>query len=267
MRSFAFAGRNCKEILRDPLSYVFCLCLPVFMLVFMNKVFYGDEAFWFSLDLLTPGIMVFAYAFTMLYMTLLVSRDRSTAFLNRLFSAPLRAVDFILGYALPGLVLALAQGVICGLTGLLLSLGGEEPLRLTGLLLCLGTQLPLMLFYIFLGIFFGTLLSDKAAPGISSIFISAGGMFSGAWMPIEMYKTTAAGFYQFCRVLPFYPSTAAGRYAMGLTAQTEQLLAAMGLGFDASDCLYGVLLGTGCALAAGLAAVLLFGKRMRGDIR
>lgn len=38
MKIKAFASRNAKEILRDPLSYIFCLGFPVVMLVIMTIV-------------------------------------------------------------------------------------------------------------------------------------------------------------------------------------------------------------------------------------
>ena len=100
-RTLLFAGRVTKEILRDPLSFVFCLGLPIVMLVGMYALF-SSASPWFTLDYLTPGIAVFSNAFIMLYTTLLVSRDRSTAFLCRLYTSPMRTKDFVLGYALPG---------------------------------------------------------------------------------------------------------------------------------------------------------------------
>ena len=63
MRALVFASRNIKEILRDPLSYAFSLGLPIVMLVVFYVVFYSEAAYWFSLELLTPGIAVFSFAF------------------------------------------------------------------------------------------------------------------------------------------------------------------------------------------------------------
>ena len=96
-RTLLFAGRTAREILRDPLSFVFCLALPVVMLVAMHLLFADGAPVVFSLEVLTPGIAVFSNAFIMLFMTLLVSRDRSTAFLCRLYTSPMRTVDFVGG--------------------------------------------------------------------------------------------------------------------------------------------------------------------------
>ena len=78
-----FAVRTLREILRDPLSFVICLGVPLVLLVAMYALFSPTEP-WFTLDMLTPGIAVFSGAFAMLYMALLVSRDRATWFLTRL---------------------------------------------------------------------------------------------------------------------------------------------------------------------------------------
>ena len=38
MRLTVFASRNGKELLRDPLSYLFCLGLPLMMLILMTII-------------------------------------------------------------------------------------------------------------------------------------------------------------------------------------------------------------------------------------
>ena len=68
-RTLLFAGRTAKEILRDPLSFVFCLGLPVLMLAAMYLIFGKSAPDQFALGRLTPGIAVFSNAFAMLYMT------------------------------------------------------------------------------------------------------------------------------------------------------------------------------------------------------
>ncbi len=207
-----FAGRTAKEILRDPLSFVFCLGLPVVMLIAMYALF-AASAPWFGLATLTPGIAVFSNAFVMLYMTLLVSRDRATAFLTRLFTSPMRTGDFVLGYALPGLAIGVCQLAVCYITAAITGLVTDSTAWITplGLLGAIATALPMLAVYVFIGILFGCLFSDKAAPGIASIIISCGGFLSGAWMPIE---SLSIGFVTVCRALPFYPAVLAGRTAL-----------------------------------------------------
>ncbi len=250
-RVLLFAGRTTKEILRDPLSFVFCLALPVVMLVAMYAIF-SPSAPWFGLATLTPGIAVFSNAFIMLYMTLLCSRDRSTAFLSRLYTSPMKNGDFVLGYALPGAVIGLCQLVICYLTATVTGLvsGSTDWIDPVGILLSILTALPMMLAYVFIGILFGCLFSDKAAPGLCSVIISAGGFLSGAWMPID---TLSEGFRTVCRCLPFYPSVLMGRTAVAGLAPT-------------ADNLWIPLATTvGYALVLAAATVIVFAKRTRRE--
>lgn len=213
-RTLLFAGRTAREILRDPLSFVFCLGVPLCMLVAMYLLFSSTEGTGlFLLRSLTPGIAVFSGTFTMLYMALQVSRDRATWFLTRLYTSPMRTMDFVLGYALPGTIIGVGQVVICWLTAVVTGLitGNTDWIRLLPILRAVLSVLPMTVTFVFFGITFGSLFSDKAAPGLSSIIISAAGFLSGAWMPVE---SMAEGFQFFCTCLPFYPAVLAGRVAL-----------------------------------------------------
>ena len=113
-RAMTFAGRNFKEMLRDPLCYIFCVAMPLALLFVMHFAFYdAQNTFWFSVEILTPGINCFAYAFVMLYLALLVSQDRATSFLTRLYTSPMRPAEFIIGYMLPGFAIGMVQAVLC----------------------------------------------------------------------------------------------------------------------------------------------------------
>ena len=221
-RTLLFAGRVTKEILRDPLSFVFCLGLPIVMLVGMYALF-SSASPWFTLGYLTPGIAVFSNAFIMLYTALLVSRDRSTAFLCRLYTSPMRTKDFVLGYALPGMAIGLSQLVICWLCAVVTGLvtNSTDWIDPVGILLAILTAIPMMVAYVLIGILFGCLFSDKAAPGLCSVIISGGGFLSGAWSPID---TLSEGFQIFCRCLPFYPAVLMGRTALSGVAATASNL-------------------------------------------
>ncbi len=217
-----FAVRVTKEILRDPLSFVFCLGVPVVMLVAMYAIF-SPAAPQFELFVLTPGIAVFSNAFIMLYMALLVSRDRSAAFLCRLYTSPMRNADFVWGYALPGMAIGVSQLVICWLTAMVTGAvsGATDWISPAGILLAILVALPAMMFYVFVGILFGCLFSEKGAPGLSSVVISAGGFLSGAWAPVE---TLSEGFQTVCRCLPFYPAVLMGRAVLAGAAPTADNL-------------------------------------------
>ena len=110
-----FYRRNLKEVLRDPVIYIFCLCFPLVMFVLfyvINKFSSGNTPTFEILSLL-PGIIVFSYSFVMLTLALIVSKDRQTFFLKRLYSSPMKSYHFIAGYYLVGLFIGLLQIPVC----------------------------------------------------------------------------------------------------------------------------------------------------------
>ena len=205
-----FFKRNLKEVLRDPIIYVFCLGFPIcmFLLFFVINKFTNGATPTFEIPSLLPGIIVFSYSFVMLTLALIVSKDKQTSFLKRLYSSPMKAQDFILGYAIVGLIIGLLQTLICVIAGLIISLVNTSEFITLGEVLILAiSQLPMLVINVFLGVLFGTVFNDKSAPGICSVFISISGILGGCWMPLE----TMGGFETFCRFLPFYPSVYIGR--------------------------------------------------------
>ena len=215
-RTLNFAKRNLKEVLRDPIIYVFCLGFPLIMLILfqvISKYSQGHTPM-FELTSLLPAIIMFSYSFVMLTMSLLVSKDRQTSFLKRLYSSPMKAHQFVLGYVIVGFIIGFAQTIVCVITAFVISLITHTTfVTFANIILLIISQLPILILNIFLGILFGTLLSDKSAPGICSIFISLAGILGGCWMPIE----TMGSFETFCRILPFYPSIYIGRIITGAT--------------------------------------------------
>lgn len=248
MRMWHFAGRNAREILRDPLSYLFCLGLPVVLMTALHLLFYKPEVPWFGVEVLAPGIAVFGFTFVSLYMALLVSKDRASAFLTRLYTTPMTTVDFVVGYALPGLVIGLGQAAACWLTAAILAAvkGGSFPL-LPAVAATLAA-VPILLLCIAMGILIGCTFSDKAAPGIASAIISAAGFLSGAWMPVE----TSPVLEKVCGALPFYPAVQAVRSALAGTGGWDSLVKPL-------------LVVAAYALPLGAAAVLAFARGMTRD--
>lgn len=246
MRGLLLAKRNFKELLREPMSFVFSLGLPAVLLCAFRLINYYADGHWMALSELVPGVAVFSLAFLMLYMTLLVSGDRASAFLSRLYNAPVRAVDFMVGYLLPGVVLGVLQSLITYAVGFLVCLvpngkmvanGVEIATKTTDLttipptviegtdLLPFGgafaatlATLPAIILFVSLGILLGTLLSERAAPGVSSAVITASGLLGGAWMPLA----TMGAFETVCRFLPFYPATTLARACFMLGAPSAQ---------------------------------------------
>lgn len=205
MRAILFSKRNAKEILRDPLSYVFTLGIPVVMLIIfqiINNCIPGEETPWFKLENLTPGMALFSFSFVMLYTTILVSTDKNKTFLSRLYTSPMKTKDFAIGYILPSLAICVGQAVVCYVAAIVISLITGAEISCLGLMLTIPAYLPIMLMFVCFGIMFGSLFSIKSAPGMSSIIISALGFISGIWMPVE----TMGSYQNVCECLPFYPA-------------------------------------------------------------
>ena len=115
MRLLTFSGRTTEEILRDPLNIFFGLGFPLILLGLLTAIQANIPVPMFELDHLTPGVTVFGLSFITLFSALLISKDRESALLQRLYTTPLTAADFIFGYTLPLLFMALAQSVIATL--------------------------------------------------------------------------------------------------------------------------------------------------------
>lgn len=215
-KALNFYKRNLKELLRSPIMYIFCLGFPIVMFLLfyvINKFSNGNTAIFEVLSLL-PAIIVFSYSFAMLTLAIIVSKDKQTFFLKRLFSSPMKSYHFILGYSLVGLCIGLLQTIICIITAFVLSLISNIGfISIGNIFLLIIAELPILLTNIFLGILFGAVFNDKSAPAICSVFISVAGILGGCWMPIE----TMGGFEYFCRCLPFYPSVYIGRVITNAT--------------------------------------------------
>ncbi len=232
-RILNFYRRNLKEVLRDPIIYIFCLGFPVamFLLFYVINKFSGGNTPTFEILSLLPGLIVFSYSFVMLTLAIMVSKDKQTFFLKRLYSSPMKSYDFIVGYLIVGLFIGMLQTMVCITTGFIISVVSTTNfISIGNILLLIISELPVLILNIFLGILFGTMFNDKSAPGICSIFISLSGILGGCWMPIE----TMGGFETFCRFLPFYPSVYIGRIvtnsvnALGV-AYTFDKIAVLGL--------------------------------------
>ena len=253
-----FYKRNLKEVLRDPIIYIFCLGFPIvmFLLFFViNKFSSGNTPIFEVLSLL-PGIMVFSYSFVMLTLAIIVSKDKQTFFLKRLYSSPMKSYHFILGYFLVGLFIGVLQTVVCVIAGLLISLISNMGfIPIGNILLLIITQLPILITNIFLGILFGTIFNDKSAPGICSVFISLAGILGGCWMPIE----TMGGFGTFCRFLPFYPSVYIGRV-------TTNAISALGVPYMFDTVAYWGLIPIFVFMIASIIlTIVVFNKNMESD--
>lgn len=197
MRRMTFAGRCTREILRDPVNLGFGLGFPLILLLLLRAIQANIPNELFAIDMLTPGITVFGSSFLALFSATLIAKDRETSFLQRLYTTPLTSLDFILGYMLPLLPFVLGQTVLCYLFAIPLGL----PLRPGILYASLGI-LPMAVFYISLGLFFGSLLNVKQVGGIcGALLTNLSAWFSGVWFDLDL----VGGLFQsIANILPFF---------------------------------------------------------------
>lgn len=196
MRTLTFAKRNAKEILRDPLNLAFMFGFPLVLLLLLSAIQSSIPVPLFEIDSLTPGITVFGLAFMTLFSATIIAKDRKTALLQRLYTTPMTAKDFILGYTLPILPLALIQAIVCYLTALLLNL------KITvNILYALLLILPISLLYIGIGLLCGSLMNDKQVGGIcGALLTNLSAWLSGIWFDLSL---VGGAFQKIAYVLPF----------------------------------------------------------------
>lgn len=252
MKSMVFASRNAKELLRDPVSYIFCLGLPILMLIVMTIVNSGMPAEAnmgiFNIDQLASGIAVFSFSFVMLFGCLQVSKDRCSSLLIRLYVSPMKAFDFIKGYTMPLLLISLGQSVVTFTASAIIGMNTGVSLNLANVLLSIVTLIPTAFLFIGFGLLFGSLFSDKAAPPVSSIVITLSGLLGGIWMDIDMLGGIMK---KIGMVLPFYHGVKASRAAV--------------LG-NYSEIFIPLLIVSVYAILIFIIAVLVFKKKMQSEV-
>ena len=196
MRMMTFAKRCTKEILRDPLNLAFGLGFPLVLLFLLSAIQANVPVSLFEINKLTPGITIFGLSFMTLFSATLVAKDRESALLQRLYTTPLTGLDFIMGYMLPILPIALGQTVICYLAAL--------PLGLTfsvNIIYAVIGIIPMAIFNIALGLLCGSLLGVKQVGGIcGALLTNLSAWLSGVWFDLNL----VGGFFEkIANALPF----------------------------------------------------------------
>lgn len=211
MRAYVFASRNTKEILRDILTLFFGLAFPLVILLLLYAIGSAvpEEAHldMFDIENLTPGITVFGLSFIALFSAQLIAKDKTTSFMMRLFTSPIKSSEFILGYTLPLIPMSLAQTFICYIAALILGLEFTP-----NILLAAVVNIPIALVFIALGLLCGTVLSEKAVGGIcGALLTNLSAWFSNIW-----FDTALVGgwFEGIANALPFAHAVNAARYAL-----------------------------------------------------
>lgn len=156
MRTRAFALRTYREIIRDKINLAFGLGFPIVLLLLLSMIQSNIPVSLFEIDRLTPGIAVFGLSFISLFSGILIAKDRSSSFMLRLFTSPLTAKNFILGYTIPLLPMAIAQIAVCFIVALFLGLTPTLSILVT-----VAVLLPAALVFIALGLLCGSVFNDK----------------------------------------------------------------------------------------------------------
>jgi ABC-2 type transport system permease protein len=196
MRLLTFSSRTAKEILRDPLNLSFGLGFPIILLLLLSAIQANVPVSLFEIDALTPGITIFGLSFMTLFSSVLVAKDRESALLQRLYTTPLTATDFIFGYILPVLPIAVAQSVICYIVAVILGL--KVTLTIVYAVLFI---IPVSLFFITLGLLCGSVFNSKQVGGIcGALLTNLTAWLSGIWFDLSL---VGGAFEKIANALPF----------------------------------------------------------------
>lgn len=200
MKLKAFSSRTAKEILRDPLNLGFGLGFPVVLILLLSVIQANipeeAEMVLFKIENLSPGIAIFGLSFMTLFSATLIAKDRGSAILQRLYTTPLTPKDFILGYTLPILPIAIAQCIVCYIFAVILGL--DITVRILWSIIAI---IPSALFFIALGLLCGSIFSDKQVGGIcGALLTNLTAWLSGIWFDLEL---VGGAFKKIADLLPF----------------------------------------------------------------
>ena len=193
MRMINFARRNFKELIRDPLSLIFEIALPIFLLFIFQQINIPGDTY--KLENFTPGIIIFGFSFITLFTATLVAKDRGSSLLIRLGTSPMKSSDYILGYILSLIPIIIIQDLLFFITACLLGLNININIVFTVLI-----SIVVSILFISFGILIGSLVSEKASGGVGSIIIQLVCFTSGMYFSKDLI---GKGFAKVCDLLPF----------------------------------------------------------------
>ena len=186
MRTLVFASRNTKEITRDIFTLIFGILFPLVLLVLLSAINSsipeGAGMKLFEITNLVPGISVFGLSFISLFTATLVSKDRCTSFILRLFTSPLKSSQYIAGYTLPLIPMSLLQIIVCYIASFAFGLKWSA-----NILLAIVVNLPTTILFIAIGLLCGTVFNDKAVGGVcGALLTNLSAWLSGTWFDLEL---------------------------------------------------------------------------------
>ena len=196
MRVLTFAKRNAKEIIRDPINLCFGLGFPLVLILILSAIQANIPVSLFEIAHLAPGITIFGLSFMTLFSATLIAKDRGTSFLQRLYTTPLRPIDFIIGYTLPIIPFAVAQSLVCYVVAIILGLEIS-----VNILIAILFIVPISVLFIALGLLFGSILTDKQVGGVcGGLLTNLSAWLSGIWFDLEL---VGGVFKKIAYALPF----------------------------------------------------------------
>lgn len=246
MRIILFAKRNIKEVLRDPINFFFGLGFPLILLALLSVINASippeAENTMFAIENLAPGMAMFGTVFMALFAGMLLSKDRTSSFLMRLFTSPMTSMDFILGYTLPMMIMTLAQASITFLAA------GFWGFKVTANILpAIAITTLNSLLFVGIGLLCGSLMNDKAVGGIcGALLTNIAGWMSGIFIPLDLI---GGAFKKAAEIFPFYHSVQAARAV---------------LNGDYGDILPHLAVVLGYTVVIFALAVICFNKKMSG---
>lgn len=196
MKMLTLAKRNTKEILRDPLNLIFMFGFSLVLLLLLSAIQANIPVDMFRIEHLAPGVSVFGLAFMSLFSATLISKDRTSSLLQRLYTTPLTPADFVLGYTLPIIPISVMQSLICYIAAVILGLDVTVNILYALLLI-----IPISVLYIAIGLLCGSVLSDKQVGGIcGALLTNLSAWLSGIWFDLEL---VGGAFKKIAYLLPF----------------------------------------------------------------
>ena len=196
MRMLTFAIKNTKELLRDPLNIIFSLGFPIVVLLLLSAIQSNVPVDLFAIDVLAPGISVFGLSFLTLFSATVIAKDRGSSLLQRLYTTPLTSTDFILGYTLPIIPMAVAQCAICYIVSIPLGLDIS-----VNILLAVVAIIPISVLFIALGLLCGSVFNDKQVGGVcGALLTNLTAWLSGTWFDLSL---VGGAFESISYMLPF----------------------------------------------------------------
>lgn len=208
MRMLTFAKRNFKEIVRDPLNLSFMFGFPIVLLLLLSAIQANIPVSLFEIAHLAPGVAVFGLSFMTLFSATIIAKDRQSSFVHRLYTTPMTPTDFILGYTLPLVPIAMAQGLACYIFAIILKL----PISVN-ILISIVFIIPVALLYIGIGLLCGSVFNDKQVGGIcGALLTNLSAWLSGIWFDLDL---VGGAFKKISYALPFVHSVEMQRAIIG----------------------------------------------------